>query len=66
MGCGEARMHGAYLEGARDAWPIPRPHSSYDDTGAGADAQPHGVRAGPFRIPATGKLSDQHVHNYLF
>jgi hypothetical protein len=49
-------------EGAKDAWRIPKPHSSGNDTGAGADAQPHDARVGPFRAPATGKLSDQRLH----
>jgi hypothetical protein len=49
-------------EGARDAWRIPQPHSCGNDTGAGADAQPHEARVGPFRTPATEKLSDQRSH----
>ena len=49
-------------EGARDAWRIPQPHSCGNDTGAGADAQPHEARVGPFRAPATKKLSDQRSH----
>ena len=49
-------------EGGMDAWRIPKPHSSYDDTGAGADAQPHEARVGPFRALATEKLSDQRLH----
>ena len=48
-------------KGARDGWRMPRPHSCSDDTGAGADAQPHEARVGPFRAPATGKLSEQRV-----
>ena len=46
-------------EGGRDAWRIPKPHSSYDDIGAGADAQPHEARVGPFRAPGRRELSEQ-------
>ena len=54
-------MHGAYLRGGQGCMAHTQAPSSGNDTGAGADAQPRGARVGPFRAPATGKLSNQRL-----
>ena len=55
-------MHGAYLGGGRGCMAHTLAPLQLDDTGAGADAQPHEARDGPFRAPATEKLSDKRSH----
>ena len=42
-----------FSEGARDAWRIPKPHSSFDDTGAGAS----GTRSGTPRSSSGSSAS---------
>ena len=47
-----------FSEGARDAWRIPKPHSSFDDTGAGASGTRSGTPRSSSGSSATASESE--------